>query len=625
MDPQQSNGDRYRKLFRHVVRPAEAEEYAALEDRELVARYLGQRDQGAFRQLVRRHGPPVERVCTQVLGRSPDAEDASQAAFLVLSRRLDRFDGRRSLANWLYGIAVRCARKVRSRLARKQRLVRPAGGRLPEPAYDPGESQADLFTILHEEVNRLPKSFRDTLVCLEFRGLSYDEAARELGCSKVLLRQWRVRARDRLRVRLAKRKVELSAALLMASMAGPGAAGLSVARVEGIVGRVGEYAAGTGSAAARVADAVLREQLHLRLARLALAGALAAVLVASAALALPRDKPDPPPTPAAPLPEPAPPPRFEQLGVLAEGLNAFCLAVSPDGSRLAVAKNKGVPFSWVEVWDVSGSAPKIIRRLDVPFLGITRQTGFRTLAFHGPDLLAAGTRDGRVIVWDLRNLAAPTKVEWPAHAGTVSDLAFAARGTLVVTVSEDKTLKRWRREPDGWSLVSAEPVPFPASVVRLSPDGARLAVGSREWVRVYDAGPLATAGPLPLVTDFVGHDSRALAFHPTDSTLLAATRGHDLVLLRVTARPMPVVRTFAEPGLGMAHRDDIECLAYSPDGRFLVSASADKSVKLWAADTGERLDTRHLGGTGNISAAFAPDGRVFVTGDNQTILFRAIR
>src|SRR5881392_2604320 len=77
----------------------------SLTDSELLARFLAgdaPSAEAAFAILVDRHGPMVMRVCRSALGTTHDAEDASQAVFLVLARRARSVRWRDSAASWLY-------------------------------------------------------------------------------------------------------------------------------------------------------------------------------------------------------------------------------------------------------------------------------------------------------------------------------------------------------------------------------------------------------------------------------------------------------------------------------------------------------------------------------------------
>ncbi|HSL42851.1 MAG TPA: AAA family ATPase [Anaerolineales bacterium] len=67
-----------------------------------------------------------------------------------------------------------------------------------------------------------------------------------------------------------------------------------------------------------------------------------------------------------------------------------------------------------------------------------------------------------------------------------------------------------------------------------------------------------------------------------------------------------------------AHQDSIWALAYSPDGKHLVTASQDGTAKLWDPATGQELLTLSLAGEGGVgSLAFSPDGtRLAVSTDS---------
>ena len=91
-------------------------------DGQLLERFVTQRDEAAFVELVQRHGGMVLGVCRRVLDNAADVEDAYQATFMVLVRKADSIRKRDSAASWLYGVALRVARRARASMrARRSR------------------------------------------------------------------------------------------------------------------------------------------------------------------------------------------------------------------------------------------------------------------------------------------------------------------------------------------------------------------------------------------------------------------------------------------------------------------------------------------------------------------------
>src|SRR5262245_38338149 len=95
-------------------------------DAQLLERFAARNSETAFAILVERHGPLVHAVCHRVLQNSDDAEDAFQAAFLVLARKAHTIQKHQALASWLYKVAYRIALRARTDIARRRDQEREA-------------------------------------------------------------------------------------------------------------------------------------------------------------------------------------------------------------------------------------------------------------------------------------------------------------------------------------------------------------------------------------------------------------------------------------------------------------------------------------------------------------------
>src|SRR6185503_5185918 len=87
-------------------------------DGELLMRFVRHRDDGAFAEIVARHGGLVWIVCRDVLRHHQDVEVAFQATFFILAERAGSIRSSESAAAWLYKVAQRtslAARRKRSR------------------------------------------------------------------------------------------------------------------------------------------------------------------------------------------------------------------------------------------------------------------------------------------------------------------------------------------------------------------------------------------------------------------------------------------------------------------------------------------------------------------------------
>jgi RNA polymerase sigma factor (sigma-70 family) len=171
-------------------------------DRQLLEAFVRRQDASAFAGLVRRHGPLVLRVCRRILGNAHDAEDAFQATFLVLFRKAGSLRTPELLANWLYGVASRTARKARTRfLRRRQRESLCSWTLATEPAPDPANPHLQMQ--LDQELHYLPDKYRLPLILCYLEGMTNAEAARHLGWPAGSMSFRLARGRELLRERLA--------------------------------------------------------------------------------------------------------------------------------------------------------------------------------------------------------------------------------------------------------------------------------------------------------------------------------------------------------------------------------------------------------------------------------------
>jgi RNA polymerase sigma factor (sigma-70 family) len=594
-------------VLRHIRRLT-AEEGRTLADGALLERFAARRDEAAFTELVRRHGPMVLGVCRGVLRHHQDAEDAFQATFLVLARKAATVRRRQSVGSWLHAVAYRLALKARARAERRREVERLA---VPAPADDPvlDLSVRDLLAAVHEELSRLPEKYRAPLVLCYLQERTQDEAARLLGCSESTLRGRLYCGRERLRERLVRRGLALPAGL-SAFLLGRGlhAAAVPAALADAALRATSEA---PPAAVAALAEGAVRALSPLR-AWLA-AAALLALGVSAALLAGPRPE-APRPAPPQPAPDqrplvakapadaqgdPLPPGAVARLGTerFRHGRTIGAMALSPDGKLLVTCGN----FDWADLclWDAATG--RLLRRLPRSANGDT--PGAVTFS---PDsrVVTAAAYNGIVRRWDAatgKELEL-LKAEGIPGSGTMAcQLAYTPDGKRLAATFHLKMIRLW-------DLTTGKLLPqFTREHgkhllhLAISPDGKLLATGGWEQdgprryvIRLWDLDTGKVARQLVGARGGV----EQVAFSP-DGKWLASAGYYERGPLLWEVATGKLLRRF-DAGAEV----EVRAAAFSADGKTL--ASADKVVRLWDAQTGKergRLPqaTRHL--------AFGPDNR----------------
>ncbi len=181
-------------------------------DRELLDEYARSGSEQAFGRLVERHAAKVYSVCLHALGEAGAAEDAAQAAFMVLARKAKGLARGTVLSGWLFLTARTCAQQLRRAEARRARREKEAAAmRASEEA---SSSWEDVRPHLGAAMAALPRVQRDALTLCYLDGRTRVDAAAEMGCSMKTLDTRVTRGLARLRKRLAGRGAPLAGAAL---------------------------------------------------------------------------------------------------------------------------------------------------------------------------------------------------------------------------------------------------------------------------------------------------------------------------------------------------------------------------------------------------------------------------
>jgi RNA polymerase sigma factor (sigma-70 family) len=183
-------------------------------DMELVREFARDNSQAAFTELVRRHINLVYSVALRCIGNDGDAQDVTQAVFIIFARKAASLHEKIALTGWLYETTRFTAARLLRTNARRHAREQEAYMQSTLNESDTANVWTQLAPHLETAMGKLSERDRALLVLRFYENKTAQEAAALLGIGKDTAHKRAARAIEKLRNIFAKRGVTLSGAAI---------------------------------------------------------------------------------------------------------------------------------------------------------------------------------------------------------------------------------------------------------------------------------------------------------------------------------------------------------------------------------------------------------------------------
>ena len=229
------------------------------------------------------------------------------------------------------------------------------------------------------------------------------------------------------------------------------------------------------------------------------------------------------------------------------------------------------------------------------------------LAFNprGNVLVSAGSRNDPLMrVWSVKNGKQIHSDR--AHSTAVMDIAYSPDGSTLISAGQTSAINLWNGynyKYESTFLLHANNV----LALAVTPDGSTLVSGGLDGIQVIN---LQYRRPSFILAG-VGNPSSALSIHPNGFIVASGNWNGKVSLWNL--RTAELISEFNP------HDKEINDVHFTPDGRKLITSSAERTIKIWDLITGE-LVQEFVGHRDRIRAtALSSDGRTLASGGNDGV------
>lgn len=261
--------------------------------------------------------------------------------------------------------------------------------------------------------------------------------------------------------------------------------------------------------------------------------------------------------------------------------------------------------------------------------------------------LVTSSHDNDVIIWTTHGKEVKERLCLIGHTKSVSSVVWSTDGSFLVSGSLDKSIRKWNISIGKCEIVAE--VPHQVHAIALSPDDEFIVFGGVDSsLYVYDVPTMARIlGPLS------GHKGNVLtvAYSQDGRHIVSGSRDKSIIVwdsktgakLSGPIMHSGVIQSLSHSPLGgtfvtgsfdtitiwdaksfepfhralSAHGGRVKSVHYSPDGRFVLSASADGTLKVWNVESGKVVVELPKHDCSVEAVSFSSDGEWAASGDSD--------